>query len=89
MWVTKRSLREVAGIVVVDDRLPTTGPGWPRVRCRQCGAPVSYLVTGRVLRGREDVRLVGDAYCQFCTGPPAEPPYGVPIDPGEIVRIRL
>src|SRR2546430_11096482 len=89
MWVTKHSLDEVAGAVLVDDRVSPLQPRCPRARCKECDSPLSYLLTGRVLLGHGVVRLVGEAYCQYCSGHPTAPSYGAPIDSAEIVRITL
>ena len=88
MWVTKQSLYEVADIVLADGPMPSDVRGH-RIRCKECESPLSYLFTGRTLRGSEDVRLVGEAYCQYCMGKPTVPSYGTPIDLADIVKIAL
>jgi len=89
MWVTKRSLYVVADLMVVDDRVPPSGSRRSRPRCKQCDSPLSYLVAERVIRGREDLRLVAEAYCKYCTGPPTLVNESTPIDSADLVRIRL
>jgi len=88
MWVTKHSLYEVAGIVLAEGLMASNVRG-RRIRCKECESPLSYRFTGRALRGSEDVRLVGEVYCQYCMGEPSGPSYGTPIDPADIVKIAL